>query len=415
VPANLGYAAPRVSGVDPELIHEIEVLIGEAVARFGVAGRVRIAAGVALLEGSGPTSRVEIGALLEQWDTLPRDIRHRRVNELARQLVGDRRAATKTLPGRRFAVLGWILPLLIVVGGGALVYVAYQMLAPGQHGRAAVETPDGPAAPSSTLGDEDRSQRGARICNITRARVMRGASVGPADVEGWVVELVLLRAGDTPPLDLDPGLDAFIRRSPGQASGSFVWDGAQVLAALHGPMTHVTVTDASLPPSGKARFRGVALTFSGRYVTPYFTESERGDYLKTADALATRLGALYGALYAHCAGGTTHHIGSWFRGPDPAGAAAALVYFVGTYAPGSQVRHAVLAPHGKLDRVGALERIAQATRQLDKRRTATLLGDSGGSIAVRPGGPATLLFPFHEANRAERGSEAIANAVRLSH
>ena len=404
-----------MSGVDPELVHEIEVLIGEAVTRFGVAGRVRIAAGVALLEGSGPTSRMEIGALLEQWDTLPRDIRHRRVNELARQLVGERRAATKTSGKRRFAVLGWILPLLIVVGAGALVYVAHQMLAPGQHGQGAVLAHDGPAAPSSALGGEDRSQRGARICNLTRARVMRGASIGPADVEGWVVDLALLRAGDTPPLELDPALDAFVLLSPGQASGSFVWDGAQELASLHGPMTHVTVTDASLPAAGKARFRGVTLTFTGRYVTPYFTHGKRGSYLKTADAMATRLGARYAALYAHCAGDTTHHIGSWFRGPDPGGAAAALVYFIGTYAPGSQVRHAVLAPHGKLDRAGALERIARATRHLDKRRVATLLGDSGGSIAGRPDGPATLVFPFSEANRAERGSEAIVKAARLSH
>ncbi len=417
----LGYAAPRVSGVKKELVREVESLIAEAVTRFGVAGQVRIAEGVAVLEGSGATSRVEVGALLEQWDTLPFDIRRRRTNELARQLVGERREAVASAQSKRsFALLGWLTPLLILAGGAALVYLAYLVLAPKKPSPTAAMDSSRAAAPTATTArldsdDHERGERAARVCNETRARVMRGASVGPADVEGWVVELSILRGGDTPPLEFDPGLAPFVHRGPGQESGSFAWAGAPALAAKSGPMTHVTVEDASLPPLGKPRFRGVQLVFVGRYVTPYFTRSERELYLKTAGSLAERLDASYAALYAHCAGDSTHHIGSWFQGPGPGGAAAALVYFMGTYAPGSQVRQNVLSPNGKLDRAGALQRIAKATKQLDKRRVAMLLGDSGGSVAGRPDGPVTITFPFSEANRAERGSQTIADAVGLSH
>ncbi len=397
-------------------------MLAEAVSRFGVAGHVRYADGAVLLEGNGPTTRAEIGALIEQWDALPLDIRRRRVNELARQLVGERRSTASTVrPKRRFAVLGWIAPVVILAGGAAAVYGAYRMLAPGKH--LLTSTADQPARPSSAAQgassadseDHARLERAERVCNLTRARVMRGASVGPTDVEGWVVELSLLRAGDTSPLEFDPGLDPFVRRRPGSTAGRFAWPAAPALAALNGPMTHVTVTDSSLPPLGTPRLRGVTLDFVGRYVAPYFTQGQRHEYLKTAASLATRLDARYGALYAHCAGGNTHHIGTWFRGPGPGGAAAALVYYMGTYAPGAQVSHAVLAPHGKLDRAGALERIAHATKKLDKRRVATLLGDSGGAIAGSPDGPVTITFPFSEANRAERASETIATAVGLSH
>jgi serine/threonine-protein kinase len=298
-----------------------------------------------------------------------------------------------------------------------VVYGAYKVLAPDSAAPAsAAEAParGAIAAPRDAPGNDDRErdERAARVCNETRARVMRGASIGPTDVEGWVVELSLLRGGDTPPLGFDPGLGAFIKRPPGHDTGSFAWPGAAELSAIGGPMTRVTVADGALPPTGKAQFQGVTLSFSGRYVTPYFSKDQRGSYLKTADALATRLGAVYGGLYAHCAGGTTHHIGSWFRGPGPAGAAAALVYFVGTYAPGAHVRASVL---GQGDRAGALERIAAATQKLDRRHVATLLGDSGGSIAGRADGPTTITFPFSEANRAERASQTIASAVGLGH
>lgn len=396
-------------------------MIAEAVTRFGVAGRVRVEAGTVLLEGNGPTTGAEIGALLEQWDTLPMDIRRRRVNELARQLVGERRSIpAATRPRRSFAVFGWLAPLLILAGGAALVYLAYRLLAP----RKATPTAASAAPAQASAGrparavdsdDQQRRERAARVCNMTRARVMRGATVGPTDVEGWVVELALLRGGDTPPLEFDPGIGTFIRRAPGHAEGSFAWAGAPALADEHGPMTHVTVTDASLPPVGKPRFHGVTLDFVGRYVPPYFTKNQRGSFLKTAATLATRLDARYSALYARCAAGKTHHIGSFFRGPGPGGAAAALVYFMGTYAPAVQVRQSVLAPHGKLDRAGALERISRATRRLDKRRVATLLGQSGGEISGSPDGPVTITFPFSEANRAERASQTIADAVGLSH
>ena len=80
-------------------------------------------------------------------------------------------------------------------------------------------------APTSNASniEHERAVIASAACRKSRARVAGGGSVGPADVEGWQVELVLLRRG--PHIDLSEGaeLAPFVRRTPGGAVGKLVW------------------------------------------------------------------------------------------------------------------------------------------------------------------------------------------------
>jgi hypothetical protein len=130
-------------------------------------------------------------------------------------------------------------------------------------------------------------------------------------------------------------------------------------------------------------------------------------------AIADRLAARFAGLYARCAGGDTHHVGAWFRGPEPAGAAAALVFFMGIFSDVPHVKDSLLerTADGRIDRALALGKLLETTQGLSRARMATLLGAHGGMIAGRPDGPTTLHFPFSDANRAARASRDIADAM----
>ena len=403
--------------LDPGIAHELQAQIAEAVSRFGVAGHVRVTAERVFLEGHGPAVSVELGGLGAQWDQLNPDTRQRRATQLARELVNSRRGTSiSPQPARqRLRLPNFVAPVLIIGAAAFAIYQVRAWMLPGG-GTSNSAEPAGAPANTAATPDTERQARAQRVCEATRSRVMRGATVGPTDVEGWVVELTLLRPGDTPDLTFDPGLANFIERRPGQFEGHFAWAGAPKLKEARGPGARVQVSSANAPGASKPELRGVRLTFSGRYVSPYFKESERGQYFRTAAALAERLGASYGGLYARCAEGNTHHIGSWFRGPGAAGAAAALSYFMGAFAPAPHVRREVLFPDGGSDprRSSAILRITASGSALTKDRVARLLGEHGGMIAGRSGGPMTLTFPFRDGNRASRASHTLARSVGVA-
>src|SRR6185295_5747574 len=99
-----------------------------------------------------------------------------------------------------------------------------------------------PGATNFDSDEHERAERAARVCDATRARGLRGAAVGPSDVEGWVVELWALREAAQPSPAADPALASFVSASG--AAEHIVWKGAPSLAALEGLDTTVTVSEA---------------------------------------------------------------------------------------------------------------------------------------------------------------------------
>jgi hypothetical protein len=247
-----------------------------------------------------------------------------------------------------------------------------------------------------------RRERAVRVCEDTRARVVRGAVIGATDVEGWVVELVLLRSGSEPFVP-SRDLTGIVEQN------RFVWQQAPELSSIS--PGSVEVAEATSRPARP----GVRLTFDGSYVTAYFREEERPLWVRTAGALAKQVRAAYGGLYARCAAGSAHHLGSWFLGPAPDGAAAALLYFMGTYADVPHVQRALLEPDGGagLDRGFAFEQLVSATRRLDRSRLGVILSPHGGMIGGGPGST-FLTFPFRDADRAARASRDLARALDIA-
>ncbi|MCA9597419.1 MAG: hypothetical protein KC776_29095 [Myxococcales bacterium] len=401
---------------DPEVYREIETLVAEAVARFGAAGEVRIVADQIYLEGYGPPTSAALGGLDAHWDGLAPEVRQRRTTALARELVQKRRASLPPTARRSFKLPGFVAPLVILALAGVALWFARAWLLP-QRGNPTPTTTTPTPNPVASVGadayEAERRARAERVCQATRSRVMRGATVGPTDVEGWVVELVLLRDGSSGDLTFDPGLGPFVARRPGALSGRFVWPAAEDISGAEGPSTLVTVADASLPNPQQPKHRGVSLTFSGRYVAPYFKDEGRKSFVRVAAALAERLGATHGALYARCAESSTHHLGAWFLGPGPGGAAASLVYWMGAFADPPQLRAALIRHDGVVspEASGTLGQLEDAAKDLTKPRVAKLIGSDGGMIGGHPDGPHAITFPFKDGNRAARASRELAREL----
>jgi serine/threonine-protein kinase len=403
-----------VVGFDPGILEEIRSRVSEALGRFGVAGVVRVEGDRVTLVGHGATVGVQLGPWVAQWDALAPETRTRRCSEIARDLARRRRASQAPLTTtRRFALPDWVSPLAILLAAAGVVFGAWRfyplLLATG-------ETAAQPRTTSSASLDayeRERRERAARVCDATRSRVLRGAAVGPADVEGWVVELSMLRPRAVPAGSALADLAGFFEARPDGSAHRLVWSGAPDLAAKSGPDTVVAIEDASLPNARTPRWGGLRIVFSGRYVPSFFHQRQRVEFMRLANGLTNAFGAEYAALYARCAHRDSHHMGAWFRGPSPGGAVAALLYWFGTYADVPHVQRSELAAagDGTIDRVFALARLANATAALDKRRVSTMLGPYGGMIAGEDEKPSTITFPFRDANRADRASRGIAREL----
>jgi hypothetical protein len=155
--------------------------------------------------------------------------------------------------------------------------------------------------------------------------------------------------------------------------------------------------------------------FSGRYVAPYFDDAERQEFVALARGVTDALGGSYAGLYARCAAGTSHHLGSWFRGPNARGAVASLLYFMGTFSEPADVRTALLMPPGAggIDREFAFKNVIAATQSLKKARAVTLLSADLGAISGTDDQTSTLTFPFRDSNRASRASHGIARELGI--
>ncbi|HEY5373029.1 MAG TPA: hypothetical protein VIK01_05050, partial [Polyangiaceae bacterium] len=397
-------------------------LVEQELEKHGKRATVRVE-GSSLVVGRGAADgRTDVQGTIAQWDSLPQDLRDKRIVQIAQLLtpgpVGAPPAPSKrqtSRPGKS----SWFAPLAVVIATGVVLLVAYRFLAPGGRagfdpGSLAWRTPSASPTPPAPDPDQERAALADTACEQSRARVARGANVGPADVEGWTVELVLLRrTGSGADLASAPELGKFIQRKAGAATGSVVWAGAKSL--FDAKRFDAQVDIRAIPALGVKHLNGVSLSFSGPYVAPYFTEQQRIDYFMLADALSEALQVTDGALFAHCADAEAHHIGSWFLGATPGAALASVVYFMADFSEAPLLRPDVLGVSTDPLRHGhAFDLISAAAESLDRSATATLIGAELGMISGRPNQPVRLTFPFRDANRATRASIAAARALQLA-
>ena len=398
-------------------LRDIELHLQEVLARFGMAGQVRLQDGVATLSGAGRTVQTDASALVETWDSLSDADRHRACVDVVRSLTAQRRAAFGTPADRRS------FPWFPVAAASlaAVVTVAYLYARPifgrGDAGgdttlrRRAATTASDDSAPTT----DDRESRAARVCEQTVGRVSRGATVGTTDTEGWVIELTLLGRRTTTPMDANAVLDRYVQLEPGTATGRWVWGETPELARIEGSSTRVELRSAFPASEPVGDWDGVRITWSGRYVTPYFDQSRRGQYLTVAHAMTRELNATHAGLYARCRAGVTHHLGAWFSGPGSPGAAAALVYFMGAFASPLHVPAELFGPDGGPRRLaGVFTAVVEATAPLKRSSLATVLGAQDGLVTGPKGGPAIITFPFRDGNRATRASHQLAAFVGLA-
>ena len=414
---------------DEQLVERIRAMVESELQRCGRPGKPRVE-GQFLVLGKGATAaRADLKGSLQQWDSLPDDLRERRVQQIA-QLLGEgaERApvARRKRRSHRPGLFSFVAPLMIVALMVTGLAFAYRYLSPNKESAlvtlnrwlnqgpiaSAIASVTAPVYNASNI-EQERAVIASAACGKSRARVARGANVGPADVEGWQVELVLLRRGPAADLSQSAALAPFVRRPPGGAAGKLVWAKASSLLAEERFDAQVELR--ALPPLGEKRVSGVSFLFSGPYVVPYFTEDQRADYFLLADALADALGATDGGLFARCADSEAHHVGSWFLGATPGAAVASMIYLMESYTDLPVLKPDVLGGGPDSARRGHIfDAINQATAALSRSAVATHVGGELGMISGRPNKPARLTFPFRDGNRASRSGLEVARALGLA-
>ncbi len=393
------------------VLEEIKTYAFEALGRFGAPGELHIEQTELVLEGPGGTTRTDLGALPYSWRELPEDARRRRVNDLVRKLVGQR--VTSRKPDRP-RVPGWVW--IVALGSAAAVAAALvRDREPASEAPGLVRRKENAARAPVENSEKERRERAARVCGTTRERVLRGATVGVTDVEGWVVDLFVLKRGSTELLDTQDALRSFVEDPTNRHGTKFVWADEPELLGLAGSDTRVLVEREVIEGQSGERTPGVRLTFHGRLVDSYFDPDNRRRYFHIASSLTDALGGTHAGLFARCEGGDTHHVGSWFRGATPGDAAASLLYMMGTYAFPTHVAEPFLhAPStNDIDRAHAFSNVLRASAKLDQRAIAAHVGRSGGMISGPTAGPFIITFPFTDGNRAARASRDIARATKI--
>ena len=403
-------------------VEEIRALVEQELDKRGKRAAVRVEGGWLVVGRGAAEARTDIQGTIAQWENLPQDLRDKRVAQIAQLLTpGPVVPPLSNRPRARQPSGLWsrFAPVAIALATGAALFLAYRFLTPRGGGvsdlAALTRGAQGPKPePSAPDPDQERAALASTACEQSRARVARGANVGPADVEGWVVELVLLRrSGSGADLASAPELDKFIQRKAASGLGTVVWSGAKSLADAKRFDAQVEIR--AIPSLGAKHLNGVSLSFSGPYVAPYFSEEQRADYFMLADALSSALQITDGALFARCAAADAHHIGSWFLGASPGAAVSSVVYFMADFSEAPLLKPDVLGLSSDPLRHGhAFDLISSAAETLDRSGAATLVGGELGMISGRPNQPVRVTFPFRDANRATRASIAAARALKLA-
>jgi len=391
-----------LDGVKARILSEIQRAVEAKLVRSGAAGRVLIDGGKISLLGNGEPVSLSLDGLDERWTELAFEERERESTHLARSLQRLRRPLSPVAPRGRSRTFGLLVGAGLVLAGAVIyrkVQARLQLSAALEAARQLEQELNEP--------DRERERHAAQVCNATRARLARGGTVGPADVEGWVVELALVRQ-----MGADwPTPAPFLELPEGATSGRVSWDGAPDLTRLSGHDTRVEVRDAVWPEAGP-QYRERRVTFFGSYVAPYFREREQIQLIRLGHALAEQHKATLGALYARCADGDDHHMGSWFLGTSPGTAAASLLFFMGAYAVPAQLPEEVLSSRRErpFEPEFALTNLLAAAQRLKKPELISRLGPHDGTVAGS-GDAITVAFPFVQSDRALLASRALTSLL----
>jgi serine/threonine-protein kinase len=261
---------------------------------------------------------------------------------------------------------------------------------------------------------DEAAARNARTCEAARKRIYSGASMGPFELAGWVAEIWLATARPSAMAQVAPGTEPQAAEAVGLgalvAQGKVTSDADAELAAVQDGLVEIvpgfTEEEAGRSPS----WRAIVVRFSEGYAQAYFDPALRARFVALADRMADAASADLGALYARCAHLPYHDAGAWFRGPDPGGAAAALVYASGLFAELPAVDRTALAA---LRGGGQLDALRGAGAPLDAGTLSRLVGAHGGAITAGAAGAVTLSFPVGGPTRATSASRAVARKLQV--
>jgi eukaryotic-like serine/threonine-protein kinase len=382
--------------------------VREALSGFGLAGTVVLEGRQLTLHGKGAPTSIDAGPATEQWPLLPLDMQRRKALDLARRLAEahrmvQQRARSGPLGGGGESSIPWGLvgKVLFGIGAAAAVVVGARAYLASRR-----EVPLPPPVPVETR--EQESRRLATACRAVRERIYSGATIGPFDTTGWVVELWLSsRPGPLPGADAGaPSSKPISRESLASAV-----DAGRLAPRLDDALGQLTdgtlVLDEAAIPATSPGWTGVTLRFGGGYARAFFEPEKRTRFLAVADRLFESSGADLGALYARCAESPVHDVGAWFRGRDPGAAATALLWGVGMFAERPQINRAELGS-AEIDGL----RSAATTARLDAPTLKGLIGEQGGGLVATPGA-VILAFPLGGPVRAVRASRAVATKIGI--
>ncbi len=395
---------------------QIARYIQEALGKFGAPGNVSIEEKFAVLTYEREIARVEVGAWMRQWPSFDEGTRRTLVIEVAGRLSGARSQPLGRLKGPGLLIdLSIALPLFaLVLFGGYFIITRFWTAT--EESKIGLDSNENVVRAGTKSEPMDRDSRASASCKSTQARVFQGGSVSVADVDGWLVEIMLMKAGTSKPLGSHPALKRFFSE-PGNAQGSlFTWEDEPGLASI---MTSDTLThlrqEVLFSPSGQS-ISVLTIAFAGMLVDPYFQTNGRRRYYHIAQGLSDALQATHVGVYARCFDDDIHALGGWFQGPDSGGAATALLYIMGIYARPLHIASPFYrAPGSKgLDRLRAFESIQEHTQNFDRAALATVVGSEGGMATGKTGGPVTITFPFTDGNRASRVSRSMARVANLA-
>ncbi|XYI01815.1 hypothetical protein ACMHYB_19455 [Sorangium sp. So ce1128] len=389
---------------------EIEAAVQEALGLFGTSGSVIVQGRQIALHGRGAPVAIDLEQLVEQWPLLPQDLRMRKASDIARRLAQAHRAVSSLAPPASSASARPARHIVIPIGVVAVVIVGVLVAVRMLRSR---ETPAAlPPAPETTASED--AARNARTCEAARKRIYSGASMGPFELAGWVAELWLAMprgagaaqaaAAQEPPNAEAVGLGGLI------AQGKLTAGADAELAAVNDGLVEIVPgfdpEEAGRSPS----WRAITARFSGGYARAYFDPALRARFVALADRMADGAGAELGALYARCAHLPYHDAGAWFRGSDPAAAAAALVYSSGLFAELAAVDRGALAAIG---RAGPIDALRNAGASLDGADLSKLVGAHGGGIARGGAGAVVITFPVGGPTRATSASRIVARKLQV--
>ncbi len=369
--------------VEEAVRREIEQAVSQALRRKGIGGNVVVAGSNVELHGvaAGAVS-INLGDWPQQWNLLPNDLKDRRAEAAAVRLSnalneivgGQPRAPLGPMVGR----IAGILTVLLVLGG--IVWWLDSRNFFGEDGIGAEDT--SPSA-SPTSAPEAESARVERSCEAARSRLYAGASMG-VDLDGWVVELWLARAGEAGGLAGEPAV-ADIAAKGGSLVGA-------TFAVEAEPLTDEALAGDSL-----------IVRMSEGFVPPFFDSDGRHKLMDLAQRTAVAVKADHAALYARCRHLPTRDIGAWYYGSNRARATGALLYGAGAFAEPVIVDP---AKYGGTTAVEVLE--AHLSKLSDEDIDAVLRGEGGRWQPVDAAeGPTAIRFPLGGPTRAAQAARKI--------